>query len=441
MLSSINRLWIVGLVVGLVAGCGGGGGSTGGGSTSGNGGTGTGGGNSSTTVTVTFEGPAPTAVATRIGTGAFSVQTLSNGVLSLSIPSGTSNYTLAFRCPTDVLAGGISSAGEFVLEASTADSTSFRRTCPYTQPPGQTGTLTGSVDASAVSGVSYVDIDAQISGSSATEYMNTSAGTFSLTAPAGNNRVMVLAYSSAAQGGLTAPAALAAKNFSSQTVPGALNSGNAVVLGPADETTPEPITYNNVPSGFTSPDTYTALYLAGGLGEIFLASGSTEYPALPAGALESGDMYLFEAQLNTSQGYGPEVLAGATNSGGPVSFTFPTPWTYAGPTPAALPSVDFNYAGFAGKGWDSQEIVLNWNSGSAGQALSVVATKNYQGSATTLSVPDLSALAGFWANPASGTQISWAASEWQSSYGLADITIPLNATWSAVIDTGVYSVP
>src|SRR6185437_14297378 len=82
-----------------------------------------------TVVTFKFNSGTPSAVAARVGSGAFTAQTLSAGALSLSIPSGTSNFAVAFVC-TLTLNGLAQIPEQFVFEASTADGSSFNLPCP-----------------------------------------------------------------------------------------------------------------------------------------------------------------------------------------------------------------------------------------------------------------------------------------------------------------------
>ena len=442
-----SRLCVIALCAALVAGCGGGAGTTGGGGGGGGGGNG-GGGNNSTTVTVTFGGPVvPVLVAAKIGTGAFASQTLSGDTLTLTIPSGTNNYAVAYLCPNPLAALAHSSQYEYVWEASTADGTSPSFACEANDVlPSQAGNLTGSVDGTALpGGLGEIQIYSQ-SGNSIFEDAQggplTGTTNFNLMQAAdGNDRILILAVSE------VAPQVLeAAKNFTNQTVPGALNGGNTAVFTTADETTNEAITYNNVPSGFQSPQTYAAFQLSGAAGATLIPlnmAATTQYPALPASATESGDIYFFSVGA-----VGPgnaDVFAGATNSGGPVSFTFPAPWSYAGPTAAALPSFTTNYAGFSGQTNVLQEASTQWTTSVGASStvidnLQVEATANYQGQSTTLAVPDLSGVPGFLASPASSTQVSWDVEIWQQSFSLTGAT-PLSATWSGVENYGGYTVP
>lgn len=429
------RWLVVGVCATLLAGCSGGGNMSSGGGSGTDGG---GGGNSATTVTITFGGTSvPPAVAAKIGTGAFAAEALSGSALTLSIPSGTSNYAVAYMCPS--LYGPPSSQFEYVWEASTADGTPPNFTCPV--QPSVTPTLSGSLNASAIPGVTAFQINAQ-SGTSFGEggggFGGGPTGNFNVPAPAGSDRVLVLANGNQGNG------PLAAKNFDNQTVPGTLNGGNTVVFGTTDETTPQAITYNNVPSGFKSPSTYVTLGMGGTAQSYTYASdATTQYLALPASATEKGDVYFLDANVasaNLPSGVNAETIS----SGGPVSFTFPVAWSYAGPTPAALPTFTMGYTGFTGQANVFQNAWIFWNSGSGSSAatenIQVEATDNYQNGSTTLAIPDLSGVAGFLAPAASGTHVEWIVGMQQQSWGLTS-QAPQNGTLSAVTNSGEYTVP
>jgi len=415
----------------LLAGCGGG---SGGAST---GPTGSGDG-SPTVVTFKFTSGTPSVVAARVGSGAFTAQTLSAGALSLSIPSGTSNFAVAFVC-TLTLNGLAQIPEQFVFEASTADGSTFTLPCPAPLPSGQTGTLTGSVDFSGIPGATAVNIVAT-NGTYTTVSGTPPNGTFALAEPTGNDRVLVLAFGQSQQ---SSPSSLlAARNLRNQTVPGALNAGSPVVLGAGDETSPQAITYNNVPSGYASPSTVVGFILGNAGGFTVGGPSTTQYPALPVAAVQSGDYYKFLASASSLSTRGEEVLV-ITNStsGSPVSFTFPTPWSYAGPTPAALPSFNFAYTGFPDKTGVMESAVMGWTPATGISVFSEInATANYQNGSTTLAFPDLSGVAGFLPPPITGSAVAWSAEIVHSSLGAA-LVMPSNTTGSAVANSGSFTVP
>jgi hypothetical protein len=260
------RISALALVLLLLSGCGGsagGSGGSGGGSGGGNGG----GGGTPTTVTFTITGATPTAVATQIGSGQFTAATLTSGKLTLSLPSGTANFAVAYVCPpySSAYTGVPLQTIENVYEASTLDGTSFSYGCPESLPTSTTGTLTGTVDDSAIPGASTLYLFAQ-GASQRDEVEIVSASPFSLAVPTGTDRVLVLAVAETMSNGNQV--AVAARNFNGVAVPGALNDGNTVVLGAADEVTQEAITYSGVPSGFNIPATTVTYLMAGQVGVV-----------------------------------------------------------------------------------------------------------------------------------------------------------------------------
>ncbi|MGA8090026.1 MAG: hypothetical protein WCA10_22330 [Terracidiphilus sp.] len=431
MSREVLRLSALCSVFALVAGCGG---SSGGSSNAGGGGGGT-----PTAVTLRFTVGTPAALAARIGSGAFTAQTLSSGSLSLSIPSGTTTFSVAYACT--LVSGTINLPEQFVYEMSTADGTAFTLPCPTSQSTGQTGILTGNIDASGISGATESDIATANSALTTVSGVALN-GSFSVSAPAGSDRVEVLAYNVVQQGFVRPVSLLAARNFASQPVPGALNGGNAVILGAADQTTSQSIAYNNVPSGYAAPTTSVGLAMGGSGGFTVGGSLTNQYPALPAGALQSGDVYEFTASAsNSSKATEAAYVLQNSSSGGPMTLTFPPAWAFAGPTPAALPTFNVAYSGFSGKSGVSESASLGWFTGASTEIFyQVSATANYLDSSTSLVFPDLSGLTGFVASPSSGTVVSWTAVLLQESAGILQAN-SANSTGVAVVNSGSYTVP
>jgi hypothetical protein len=395
-------------------------------------------------VTVTITDATPTAVATQIGSGQFTAATLSSGKVTLSLPSGTTNFAVAFDGPSVSLEDGngniVQQTIEQVYEASTSDGTSFSFSCGGILPV-TTGTLTGSVDASAIPGASILGLFV-VEGSQDSFWGAGFTSPFSIAFPAGTDRVEVLEYEAPflnSDGSYTSYNLLAAKNFSGQVVPGALNGGNAVILGAADQVTEEGITYSGVPSGFSAPST-TVSYMIGDFNATIGYEESDQYPAMPAGATESGDYYSF-LSLSTNTANSEVAVYKNSTTAGPLSIAFPAAWTYAGPTPAALPVFDFAYSGFSGNAGIIDSAILTWPlSGATQSELQVFATGNFLNGSTTLAVPNFSGMTGFLAAPASATQVSWLATIDQGPYSSLQ-PIPANSTTTTVSNSGTCTVP
>ncbi len=409
------RIWAMGAGVAamVLAGCGGS-------SSSG----GYGGGTGATTVTFQFTGAVPTAVATKIGSGAYAAVTPA-ATVSFEVPSGTTDFSVAYACPAATVTIGLTtveSSAERILDANTADGTSYTELCGTSAPSGTTGTLTASVDASALVGTTSMVL--QASSGSTSERMSllsNIASNVSMTAPAGNDWVGVLAYNT--PGPTTTGNGvqlLGARVFPNQAVPGALNGGEPVVLTGADATTPEPLSFSNVPAGYGTPSAQVSLMPAGQKTSVLAASGATtSYPAMPAAIAQSGDTYQIVALANTGAGSSSqstglvEQIVGVQqilSAAGPASVSFPAAWGYTGPAAAALPAFEFNYAGFSGSTKVLRTGSIAWSTASQTQSsIGVTATAAYGGGSASVSLPDLSGLNGFIAKPSPGAEVTWIA--------------------------------
>ena len=446
---SSGALWVTlpASILFLAAGCGG--------SSSGSGSSG----GSPTTVNFTFAPATPTVAAAQIGSGAFTAETVSAGGLSLSLPSGTTTFAVAYVCnPPAVTLGGqqMIAPYESVVEASTADGSSFTLPCPssilgnglgLSGSTGQTGSLAVNVNASGIPSAASVSVIAENANNSSAWGSTTANASGSFAAPVGNDRVEVFATGSSSN---MLGTVVAARAFANQAVPGSLNGGAAVTLGAADETTPEPITFQNVPTGFLPGETYVSFNM--GPVSYALGGGTTQYNALPATALESGDSYTLNAAAirplpsSGAPVFAPLAEVGVTvnsTSGGPMTFNLPAPWIYAGPTPDPRPTFDFSgYTGFAGQPGVFDTGTVDWTTagGSGSYSVSISASANYLHGATSLTVPDLSGLQGFLSPPASGTQVTWIAQIFQNSGGFMQPAQP-NSTVPSVLNSGGYNEP
>jgi len=414
-------------------------------------GSGKGSGGSPTVVTFTVTGIAPSVVATRVGSAPFSAATLTSGMVTISVPSDVSNFAVAYACSASLPPSGLTGAAaaeQDVYEATTLDGSSFTGSClgsiaPPPSPPA-TGTLTGSVDASAIPGVSSFDVEAVGSdGYGSASISLTDASSFGLAAATGANRVLVLAYNNvssppASSGSTTL---VAARNFDDQVAPGAVNGGSPIVLAASDETTSVPITYGALPAGFASQGTTAYLLNSNaGTGYILAAPATAHYPALPAGATESGDYY----GIRTLASNGSELTSIFTTSPAsvPIAFNFPASWSYAGPTPASTPVFDLIYSGFSGTNGIAYQAYWNWRPANFDGLYytSVHATANYLSGATQLTWADVSGVAGFLSPPASGTDVQWSAAVTQTTYSSQPVS-SANSTVTSVSNNGSYVVP
>lgn len=409
-------------LIAALAGCGGGSSNNGGSSQSSN----------PTTVNYTFTGGTPTVVALQIGSGAFAAATLESAKLSVSIPTGTTTYAVAYVCPPAPGFGNVVTA-EGIIKASTKDGSSFTVSCGVASVTG--GSATGTVNASAIPGATNVLIRGnQGYGGS----VGASTGTFNTSLLTGSNDVAFLAVNSS-------NAVLAVKILRGQTVPGAVNGGSSIVFATTDETSTQSFTVNGVAAGYVTPPAETVEYVtASGTWFYLSTNATTQYPGMPSAAVESGDFYSFQANTaDTATGSSLGVTQD-TATGGSATITLPTPWTYAGPTAAVLPGFVFNYSGFSGVAATAQQAQIAWDPTATTQdTISVTATGNYQGSSTSVTIPNMSALSGFLGSAPSGTTVYWGADIWGgSAQELAFYaTLPSSGSLSYVQESGTFVQP
>jgi hypothetical protein len=427
----------------LFAGCGGG---TGGG----------GGGTRSTTITVDisefFPPPLPP-MALKVGTGPFTpITPQSNQQITFTVPSATVPYALAWECtfiippspgnPIQTIENIV-----FVFESTAQDATSYRADCSgandsfHPFPPK--GSATGTVDASAIPGAHTIEITGAGGGDANGDplFVLDTGGSvpFNATLTVGTDDVAFAVFNSSSNiGGI--------KILRGQTVPGAINGGNTVIFGPSDVPTTQPLNVN-IPAGF-SLNFITEDYFTAGPNStsLLLDSSLTQYQAVPTASAQNGDSYLFTVQAsNATSSLG--LSQSITNGGGPLTLALPAPWSYAGPTPAALPTFDLNYSGVAGLPTVTQTVDIGWQTSANPLVLfeiTVLATGSYQNGATTITIPDLSGIPGFFGPASSGTTVPWAGVIRGGSLPLKNFLPSLPHTDSSsvfVLNTGSYVVP
>jgi hypothetical protein len=125
-------------------------------------------------------------------------------------------------------------------------------------------------------------------------------------------------------------------------------------------------------------------------------------------------------------------------------MTLPAPWSFAGPTPAVFPTFTFDYSGFSSQPAISQQVLLIWPTGPTSRnIISVMATANFQNGATTLTVPDLTVLSGFFTPAPSGAQVSWIADIFGGTAQefVFSVNPPANGSISFVENRGSYIQP
>jgi hypothetical protein len=102
-----------------------------------------------------------------------------------------------------------------------------------------------------------------------------------------------------------------------------------------------------------------------------------------------------------------------------------------------LPTFTIGYLGFSGMTRVAQYADIFWGT-NLSNGITIDATENYQGGATSLTIPDLSGVTGFLAQPASGTKVEWDAGMNQVLSTAASLP-DLNEV--SVGNSGTYTVP
>lgn len=399
-----------------------------------------GGGGNSTTVTFNFTAPMPSAIATQIGSGAFTTATLSNNTVTLSIPEGTTNFAAAFVCPSTT-SGTYTINEEFLLIASITDGTTYSEQCYPAPPSPQMGTMTGAVDASAINDSFYIGFLIYEPSNSTvfddySEFLSTGqALSFSNPFPTGTNDMLVMAEDASNN-------PLAMREFPAQTVPGVLNGGNTVTFGAADQTTVENVTFNNVPAG-TTPGIYVDFTTASG-GEFQLPGLlETAYLAPPAAMLTGTAEFQVSSVATPEPANTPQVFTWTIlNAAAPVTFNFPDPWNCTVPTPAALPTFDLgSYTGFAGKSGVFMVASFDWRPSQ--NVIDEISLTTYPDvvSASGVAIPNLTTVnSSFLTPPVSGDLVPWGQTVLQYGSGKVGDS-PVGSTNYQVSCNGNYTVP
>jgi hypothetical protein len=274
-----------------------------------------------TSVSIKFSS-APTALAEKIGDGAWTAATPQGNTLTLSLPPEVSTYGIAYICPPAL--GNY----ESITEATVADNLTSVPGCLNGVPT--TASLSGSVDASAISGVGQIVVDA----AGGIQILAGNAGTFAVTAKTGTDDIAFLAED--LSGNL-----LGVKILRSQTVPGVLNNGNTVSFSASDSTTFEPLTATNIPPGFNIELPGMASYsTANGTNFALNNVAGTQYAVVPSSEAQATDDYRFSVSYAEPHSL---VLSELTaTSAGAISLALPVALSYSAPAPGPFPGVSFN---------------------------------------------------------------------------------------------------
>jgi hypothetical protein len=337
-------------------------------------------------------------LAEKIGAGPWRAASAQGGQLNLTLPAGVNSYAIAYYCPGTP--AQVSFNEEFVFEATVQDNITKVGGCPPTGTNFTLGSVSGSVDASAILGVAQIAIYAPLGAG----FLSGSSGSFNFQAEQGSHDVAFTALDASNN-------IVGIKIVPLQPVPGTVNNGNPVIFSGNDATTSEPLSVTNVPTGSgaigVGADYFTANGTIFSLGSISLAN---QYSVVPPSEVQTGDRYEFFGEFSADLTGLPQysVMSGLTlMSAAPVSLALPNPLPYAAPPPAAFPNIPVTYSGSQVP--TTYIASLHWLSPGISNGISVSTTPAYQATATGLSVPDLSGVPGFIAPAGTGTIVNWSA--------------------------------
>ena len=383
----------------------------------------------------------PVTVASRVGNGNWVATSVAGNTATLSLPSGTTTFGVAYVCPFDYN----NVVNEFIFEASLSDGAAYTVECPNVVTRGAFSNVILSGDVAAIPGATYASIASQLA---PWNIWSTSFTNVQMQFPNGNNDIAV----SANTGSSYLPSAI--KIIRNQAVPGAINGGNPITLAPTDETTSETVTMPTPPAGFQINPSVAAYYVTTNSARIDLGgnnSGASTYAVVPTSESQPGDHYEFSAEADSTgyvQQQGEYLLQFLTASEestapGAVAFAWPTPLTPNVPTAAALPTFQIVYpGGFSGSTQVSSTAQISWLDSNVinYQRVSMTATSAYLNGSTSLSIPDLSSIPGFIVPATSGTQVGWDEIVTGGTYPSFSVA-PLNGSETTTSARGLYTVP
>ncbi len=380
-------------------------------------------------VTITFAGAVPNAAAVSTGNNAFVSATLSSNKLTLFVPAGTNTYAFAVACPAVNLFGTV--VAEYAYEGNLSDGTAYT-VSPCYAPAASTAPATGTFDISAIPGA----VKARIVGAQGySGDVNGVTGAFNVAMPAGTNDIAVLALDGAGN-------ILAVKILRSQIVPGAINAGATIIAGVADEVMNEAVTIVGLPPGFATPPALNVTYLTSNATLLTLSNGSAvQYPAISLADVSALDQYQINsnsANLAIGESMGTTLY---TSNGTPVTLTYPPVWTYTPPAAAQFPTFSFTYSGFSGLATQTYRGQIAWQSAGVVNQITTYATAAYLGIQTSVTIPNLTAVPGFFGSASSGTTVNWLEQIDGGSFPSFVYPPPVPGSLSYVQSHGTYIEP
>jgi hypothetical protein len=288
---------------------------------------------------------------------------------------------------------------EFIVQATTSDATSLTAPCPTATVAPAPANITGTFDVTAVPGATgFMAYNgySQMGGTGGV------LGTYSGAGVAGTGDIVALAL-----GGRDVAGASILRN---QTI-----TNNVVInippLSASDAATTQPVTLPSVLSGFTAPTMTVTFVTAGGTHAVvsdpmFMNS----YGTIPAAETIAGDYYDMKyRQARVAIGAGLETVnvEQTFTSVGPLSIAMPRGPQFYTIGAAPYPTFTFDNASLSITGTIYDMAQLSWGLNPAGYSVTGYVSASWLGTGNTYSLPNLSAISGFFAAPPSNTPVNW----------------------------------
>lgn len=351
-------------------------------------------------VSIPIHGVTPATIAYQTGTsGKWTAVTPSGSSVSFTLPTGVTSYSLAFDCPMNNFSGQTYRSGpaEVVIEATTADSPATY-CVPGAAGPSATVNATVFVETSSFPNTDTYSVSQRIPASNLSSGFGGTAGADGVGSPlwySGQSDLLAEVYNPTT---FTPVAARIVRNVT-------FTPNETVTLDPMSLTGDAITTQPANTGGQWGIAWVTA---EGEMWTFYGGNKPPNVPVIPAASVQPGDYYEI-----WSFGTGGQFAAATGSSPSSINampYTSTLTYTSAQNT-GDLASMNIPFNGFTVSGTKYYELTESWSTPKApvpagAPLLNVLASQNYLGTSTSVSVPDLSSVPGMLPNPTGGTPVA-----------------------------------
>jgi hypothetical protein len=170
-------------------------------------------------------------------------------------------------------------------------------------------------------------------------------------------------------------------------------------------------------NGGGNPQTVAFTFTGGTLTAAAVATGTGTFSSttlqsnalnvsVPSGTTDYSIAYV----CPVSNGFTSEFVIAPGSLPSSVALSLPASWSANAPSATQFPSFTFNYPGFSGDATTAFEASMGWQpTATTFTGISMTSSANFQSGSTTVTIPDLTSIAGFPPAAVSGTSVSWQA--------------------------------